>query len=75
MLLTVREAARRLNLSPSTVYELINRGKLMCHRVGCGRGVLRISEDDLESYLASCLSQPVAKPSVAPRVKLKHLRA
>lgn len=73
-MLTVRDVARKLNLSRSSIYELINRGRLTCHRVGCGRGVIRISEDDLQTYLTSCRSEPVAKPSVASRVKLKHLR-
>ena len=53
-MLSVKETARWLNVSPSTVYGLINSGELKCHRVGVGRGVIRISEAAISDYLDSC---------------------
>ncbi len=51
-MLTVKQAAERLGVSPSTVYHLC-AAKLLPHsRVGLGRGVIRIAEADLERYLA-----------------------
>jgi excisionase family DNA binding protein len=54
-LLTVKEVADSLHVGPATVYELIARGKLACHRVG-GRGAIRVSPEQLRAYLASCES-------------------
>jgi excisionase family DNA binding protein len=50
----VKEAAGRLEVSQSTVYELCARGLLPHVRVGAGRGAIRINEDDLRAYLESC---------------------
>ena len=73
-LLTVREVSTRLRVSPSLVYQLVETGKLACHRIGTGRGAIRISFSDLEAYLQGCRSErqtPVPKP---PRPRLKHLK-
>jgi excisionase family DNA binding protein len=51
-MLTVKQAALRLGISPATVYQLC-AAKLLPHsRVGRGRGVIRIAEADLDRYLA-----------------------
>jgi excisionase family DNA binding protein len=72
----VREAAQRLDVSQATVYALVASGKLRCHRVGMGRGCIRISEEHLAEYLKA--SEPVIAPvppaALARRPKLKHLR-
>ncbi len=71
---TVREVATRLRVSPSLVYQLVEAGKLACHRIGTGRGAIRISLLDLEAYLQECRSErhtPMPKP---PRPRLKHLK-
>lgn len=73
--LTVKDVAVRLQLSESLIYRMIEQGKLPCHRVGTGRGVIRVSEEDLESYLAGCRQEPQVR--VKPRTrrtKLKHLK-
>ena len=71
----VKEVAARLEVSPATVYGLIAVGKLRCSRVGLGRGVIRISEEQLADYLRA--SEPVPKQRPAPvpvrRIKLRHL--
>ena len=44
------------------------------HRIGIGRGAIRISEDDIEAYLASCRVEKGRPPRRATRLKLKHLK-
>ena len=75
MLLTVRQVAERLNVSASCVYQLVESGKIPNHRIGLGRGAIRVSEADLEEYLASCHREKMSEaPRRAPRLKLKHLK-
>jgi excisionase family DNA binding protein len=48
----VKQAAERLGVSAATVYQLC-AAKLLPHsRVGLGRGVIRITEADIDRYLA-----------------------
>lgn len=75
MVYTVQEAAARLKISPATVYALINSGKLACHRIGVGRGVIRISEANIATYLEACHMQAAAQGAPRlPRPRLKHLK-
>jgi excisionase family DNA binding protein len=53
-LLTVKQAAERLNVSIRTVYDLCDNGRLRCQRIGVGRGTIRIRPADL----AGCLAEP-----------------
>lgn len=46
-LLTVKQAAERLNVSPDCVYQMVEAGKLRHQRIGKGRGTIRISAADL----------------------------
>jgi len=46
-LLTVAQAAASLNVSPGTIYRLIECGKLRHSRYGGGRGTIRIRPEDL----------------------------
>jgi excisionase family DNA binding protein len=50
-LLTPREVAQRLKLSPTAVYALCDSGALPCHKVGLKRSRRRIREADLQAYL------------------------
>lgn len=72
----VKEAAARLEVCASTVYQLIESGVLGHYRIGTGRGVVRITEDHIAEYLAR--SEQVAKPLPAPapkrEIRLRHLR-
>jgi excisionase family DNA binding protein len=70
---TVRQAAQRLEVSASTVYALVASGKLRCSRIGLGRGVIRITEDQLSDYLRGAEPSPPPTAPVRP-MKLKHLR-
>jgi excisionase family DNA binding protein len=66
---TVKEAAKRLEISPSLVYLLISEGKLRCVRHGIGRGVIRITEEQLEQYI-----RQAEGGSAAARQPLKWIR-
>jgi len=53
-LLTVREAADFLKLSAGAIYALCSSGTLPHHRLGRGRGAIRIDRQDLVNYVESC---------------------
>ncbi len=48
-LLMVREVAGPLRVSVSSVYALVAQGRVPCHRIGAGRGSIRVSRTDLEA--------------------------
>lgn len=64
--MTVAEAAKALEVSPSLVYQLCRAGRLGHHRVGLSRGVIRITERDVEDYRRqqSVTGQPVERTEV-----------
>lgn len=47
-LITINEAAKRMSISPKTVYRLINRGNL--HRIKIGAAT-RLSENEVIAFL------------------------
>lgn len=53
VLLTVVEACLRLRMSKSSVYREIDAGELRAHRLGPGKGVVRISEEAIDEYLTA----------------------
>ena len=72
-MLTVKELAKRLGISRSKAYTLLEAGKVPHYRID---GVYRISEEQLREYLESVVvggNQP--KPAAPARrtIKLKHL--
>ncbi len=57
-MLTVKQAAERMNCSPATIYQLC-AAKLLPHsRVGLGRGVIRIAETDIDVYFKARRVEP-----------------
>lgn len=73
-MLSVRQVAAKLGVSESTVYALVSKGLLKAHRVGVGRGVIRISAEAIGNYLDSNVSEvPCPRPRL-PRPTLKHLK-
>ena len=72
--MTVKQAAEKLEVSQATVYALVASGRLRCHRVGLGRGCIRITEEHLVEYLKG--AEPVIAPMLPParQVRLKHIR-
>jgi excisionase family DNA binding protein len=71
--LTVKAAAQRLGLSPSLVYSLCAFGVIRHTRHGRPgkRGTIRISEEAIAEYQASCRTEQRAVPSAIPH--FKHL--
>lgn len=71
--MTVKEAATRLECSISMVYGLIGAGKLGCHRIGIGRGCIRISDQHIEDYRRA--SEVPAEGPRAPvrKMAFKHI--
>lgn len=75
MMLTVKQVAQRLNVSQSCIYQLVETGKIPHHRIGLGRGAIRFTESNIESFLGDSEHQASgerAKPRPT-RQKLKHL--
>lgn len=70
--MTVVEAARRIGISPSKLYQLAAARAIAHYRVG---GKIVFFEADVDAYLASCRVGAVTPVVAAPRVhlKLKHL--
>jgi excisionase family DNA binding protein len=68
--LTVKQAAERLGIKPSTVYELCAARKLRHERHGVGRGTIRIPEEAIDEY-----RQSVTVVAVVPQTmrKFRHL--
>lgn len=52
--LTVKQAARHLNVSPSCVYRLCTTNKLTHYKFGDGRGAVRIRRADLLDMIHDC---------------------
>ncbi len=68
MTLNVKQTALRLNVSPSLVYALCAAGRLPHHRVGVGRGTIRIEESAIED-----VRRYPPKPFSMAEAGLKHL--
>ncbi|QEL14731.1 helix-turn-helix domain-containing protein [Limnoglobus roseus] len=66
--MTVREAASRIGVSPSLVYELCRLGSLRHTRHGRpgSRGTIRISEEALREYQAGCEREGEAASNDGP---------
>jgi excisionase family DNA binding protein len=62
--MNVRQAADRLEVSQSLVYELLKAGKLHGSRHGLGRGTWRISEEQLQDYLIQSVAKPLQTPGL-----------
>lgn len=76
MLLTVKDVAKRLNVSPSCIYQLVESGRLSHHRIGLGRGAIRFSDADIDDYLAHVREETrtQSSPAALQQRKLKHLK-
>ena len=72
-MLTVKELAKRLRISRSKAYRLLEAGKVRHYRID---GVYRISEEQLQAYLESVAvggNQPKPVAPASRQIKLKHL--
>lgn len=67
MLLTTKDVAKQLAVSERTVRDLYAAGKLAAYRVGNGRGVLRFSQESIDTYLREYASGGGGEPeSITP---------
>ena len=57
-MLTVPEVAERLRVAVSTVYAIVETGKLQAFRIGPHDGAIRVSEEQFQTYLEACRSLP-----------------
>jgi len=70
-MLTVDEVARRLRLSISKVYEMLEAGEIPHYKFGRSK---RVSEQDLDAYLSRCRVGAREKHSPAARPRLSDLK-
>ena len=75
-LLTVGEAAMRMSCSTACIYSLIGAGRIACHRIGMGRGCIRISESQMQAFLDRNEQRGREELELPPppRGNFKHLR-
>jgi len=73
-MLTVVEVADYLRVSRTCVYQLIESGKLACHRIGVGRGAIRVTQGDLDEFILGCRREPGENVASRPVKRLKHLK-
>lgn len=63
--LTVDDVAKALDLTRSSVYVLISKGKIRHCKLGPGRGKTRFTEAHVQEYIESCtVGGPALKPIV-----------
>ena len=58
--LSTAEAAKRLGVTPRTLYRFIDSGDLPAYRLG---RVIRLQEQDVDAYIASCRIRPGTFPA------------
>jgi excisionase family DNA binding protein len=70
--MTVAEAAEKIGVSSSKLYQLASARVISHYRIG---GKIVLSDQDVEAYLALCRVGAVTPAVTAPRMhpKLKHL--
>ena len=53
--LSTKEAARRLGITPRTLYRFIDNGDLPAYRMG---RVIRLQQSDVDAYIEKCRVEP-----------------
>jgi excisionase family DNA binding protein len=53
--LSTAEAARKLGITPRTLYRFIDEGQLPAYRFG---RVIRLKEDEVDGFIETCRIQP-----------------
>lgn len=70
-MLTVKQVAERLGISPSLVYGLCSAGKIRHERHGLGRGCIRVPEDALDEYRRGRIRPAVPGDGAGPASPLE----
>jgi excisionase family DNA binding protein len=76
-MMTVKQAAGKLGVSPALVYALVAARRIRHERHGLGRGRIRIAEDALDEYRRRQtveVAEAVVAPPPRPRRIYKHVR-
>lgn len=66
---TVREVAEHYAMSVRSIYDAISGGKLAVHRIGRGRGGMRISEENRLDWERRCEDLCAVRPSFVSRTR------
>ena len=70
-MLTVADVAKKLCCSRSLIYALVGSGRLPHHRLGLGRGTIRVTEAQLEAFLEGT----AVTPAPSQPEELRHIRS
>ncbi len=73
-MMTVKQVSEKLAVSAACVYRLIDSGRLLAHRIGVGRGTIRVSEEALETYLAASEVHVEKRKSNRTHTPLRHIQ-
>lgn len=71
-MMTIADIAKRLRISQACAYALVESKELAHYRIGLGRGRIRVSEEQLATYLEKRRVTKVEKPRTTP-AKLTHV--
>lgn len=71
-LMSVKEAASIMGITPPAVYDLCRSGRLAHYRMGTKGGCIKISASDLEAYVAACRVEAGARHEQPE--PLRHVR-
>jgi excisionase family DNA binding protein len=69
--MTVPAAAKYLEVSTTLIYDLCARGDLAHHRLGIGRGTIRVIQADLDAYMAKCRVECGSRPTPQPLLEIR----
>ena len=78
MLTSLKKLAEQWEVSESLLYQLVEKGKLSCVRIGAGRGVIRFRKSDIDEYLRNAEARKTDAEARLPnrtvrKTKLRHL--
>jgi excisionase family DNA binding protein len=61
--MSTAEAAKRLGITPRTLYRFIDQGDIPAYRFG---RVIRLREDEVEAFIESCRIEPGTLEHIYP---------
>ena len=65
--LSTKEAARRLGITPRTLYRFVDMGELTAYRLG---RVIRLQQTDVDAYIETCKVEPGTLEHLYPDAKV-----
>ena len=66
--LSTKEAARRLGVTPRTLYRFIDEGGVPAYRLG---RVIRLKQSDVDAYIERCRIEPGTLEHLYPEAGVK----